>query len=215
MNAPTFNLNPNLAKEGSEGAGFQKITTSGAYTGIITKAKFVTAKSGTTGIEFAFECVSGATADYITIWLTKPDGTQLSAHKVLHALLMCLKVKEAAPVDGQVEEWNSATNKREIVSAVIYPALMNVPIGLLLQAEEYQKDNGDIKTSMNLFAPFVADTKQMAIEVLDTQPPSALDRIMPTVKDKKLPQARSQQATQQQSGQQQPPADIYDDDVPF
>lgn len=206
MNAPTINLDSNMAREGSAGAGFQSIKTSGAYTGMITKAKFVTASTGTTGIEFAFECVSGASADFMTLWLQKTDGTQLSGVKVLHALLACLRLGTATPANGTVECWDKASSAYRPEQATIYPGLMNKPIGLLLQSEEYLGDSG-VKTSMNIFAAFDPESKQMAAEIMDAAPATALDKIVPTLKDKKLAPAN-----QQSSAQEQPP--VYDD-IPF
>jgi hypothetical protein len=51
-----------------------RIETSGAYVGHFTLAKEKTAKTGTKGIEFNFECEDGRVARYLSLWLTRANG---------------------------------------------------------------------------------------------------------------------------------------------
>ena len=208
--APSFQLNPEHAREGS-GGGAGRIDTSGAYKGVITKAKFVVATTGSTGIEIDFESSAGATARYITLYTHNNKGEFIYGYKRLMALMTCLKLKTITPAAAVIPEYNFDTHKEEQVQATIYPELMNAPIGMVLQKEFYVKKDGTPGEKMNLYAPFSAETEQVAKEILDQESAQQLEKIIATLKDKPAP-------AQQAPAYQQPPAVGYDplnQDIPF
>lgn len=222
--APSFNLNPDLAREGS-GGGAGRIDSSGAYKGIITRAEYTTASTGTRGIELDFESTSGASAKFMTLWTHNAQEQEVYGFKQLMALMTCLKLRNINPQVAQVKKYDSQAGKEIVAQATIYPELMNKPIGLILQREEYRKGSGEIGEKMSFFAPFDAQTNQLAKEILDQSPAKGVEKIIVSLKDKLLPKEQSgatagfyQNASQSQSQQPQGNggyADQFDDSIPF
>lgn len=187
-----------------------RITETGAHTGIFTKAKKVVSQKGAIGIEFSFKDEFENTADYLTIWTVSKDGNQTYGYKQLMALMTCLKLKEITPENGIIEEYDSVAKQVLNVPAEIYPTLMNKRIGVLLQAEEYEKGTGEIGQRMNLFSFFDTDSRLTAAEILDRKmTPEVLDKMiggMPLIK--KLKTNKPASISVNSSG-------IDDDDIPF
>lgn len=114
-----------------------KIETTGAYTGHFTLARERVAKTGTRGIEFNFESDDGQSARYLTLWLTRANGERIEyPFGLLSGLMLCLGIKSIDSAAATVDEWNPDTAAREPVDAQVFDALMNQPIGVLLQREE-------------------------------------------------------------------------------
>ena len=156
-----------------------RITETGAYTGIFTKAKKVVSQKGVIGIEFSFKDEFDNSADYLTVWTVSKDGNQTYGYKQLMALMTCLRLNEIASQSGLVEEYDSVAKQAINVSAEVYPALMNKQIGVLLQAEEYEKGTGEIGQRMNLFGFFDAASRLTAVEILDKKTsPEVLDKML-------------------------------------
>jgi hypothetical protein len=196
-----------MAKEGS-GRASNRITDTGAYVGVITVAKDVTAQTGTTGIELSFKSNDGLEAHFLTLWTKNSNGESIFGEKQLHALMTCLKAKTITGKDAIIEEYDFDARQNVKRQVTVYPELMNKPIGLVLQREEYEGSNG-IKNKMVFFAPFEAATRKTAAEILDQKPAEQLDKILSNLKDKLL-KTHSQPA----SNDGQLPND-FDDDIPF
>ena len=180
----TYNLDASKAKEGS-GRVSNRITETGGYVGVITMAKDVTAKSGAKGIELTFKSNEGLEAKYLTLWTQNKDGKAIFGESQLHALMTCLKVKTISAVERVITEFDLDLKKEVQNPAMIYPELMNKPVGLVLQAEEYDGKNG-VAEKMVYFTSFDASTKKLAAEILDQKPAEALDKILKNLKPKKL-----------------------------
>lgn len=208
--ARDYNLNPDAARDADSGGG--RIDQSGAYIGKFTKAEAITSPKGTEGIEFSFEADGGATADFLTFWTHNKDGEEIFGFKALSALMTCLKARSIKPANGMVEKWNKSSGQKEKHQATIYPDLMNKRIGLVLQREEYTKENGQTGYKMNIYSSYEADTLLTASEILDkASKPERLDKIIATLRDK---------TQKQQSGNNhQTPSsnfdDFKDDDIPW
>lgn len=202
----TYNLDATKAKEGS-GRVSNRITETGSYIGVITVAKDVTAKSGAKGIELTFKSNEGLEAKYLTLWTQNKDGKAIFGESQLHALMTCLKIKTIAAVERVITEFDLEQKKEVQHAAMVYPELMNKPVGLVLQLEEYNGQNG-ISEKMVYFTAFEASTKKLATEILDQKPAEALDKILKSIKDKRL--KRSASTTEPASA-----GAGFDDDIPF
>lgn len=192
-----------------------RIDETGKYVGTLTRAEAVTSKQGTEGVEFSFRADDGATADFLTLWTYNRAGDELPSLKVLNAMMTVLRVKTIRPTQGQVEKWDPDSRSREKVAATIFPELTGKRIGLLLQREEYEKQNGDVGSKMNLYSVFDADSELTASEILSRRTqPEVLAKMVATLRDKPL-KGRStvtRQATTAPAGN----GDAFDDDdIPF
>lgn len=210
MAAPSYQLNANEAREGS-GGGRGRIADSGAYEGILTKAKHITAQTGASGVEFEFESNSGEGARF-TLYTLNKDGQPIYGSKQLQALMAVLKQRTIAAQATTIEEYDYDARAKKQVQAHIYPQLMNKPVGIVFQMEEYiSTEDGLIKTRPNFFAPFDPVTKQLAVEILDAAKAEKLAKILPTLKTKTIQPARPAP----QASYAPPTSDQFDDDIPF
>lgn len=155
----SYTLDTNAARQANANS---YIDTTGKYKGVFTRAEAITSKKGTEGIEFTFKSDEKQTADFLTLWTYNKDGQELYGLKVLNALMTCMSVRELQPSQGQVPKWDGGTR-----NATVFAALMNKPVGVLLQKEEYEKDDGSIGYKFNIFAPFHAQSEMTAKEILD------------------------------------------------
>lgn len=215
MNALSFTLDPSKAKEAGQS---QRINETGAYTGNILQARQIVAGSGSIGIEMSFESVAGQTADRLNIYVEGSDGRELAGAKMVHALMTCLSLRTLPPAEGMAEVYNSATKQREKQKATIFPALCGKPVGLVLQVEEYEKDDGSVGESMKLVIPFNASTKQTAREILEKSPAVDIEKIIHTIKPVIKAKPKNAGSTAP-NGRAAPSNDgltpYIDDDIPF
>ncbi len=222
----SYTLNPDQAIAGSA-SGFQRITQSGAYTGVFTKVKRITAGTGAEGIEFTFKASNGQEANYLNIFTHNRSGEEIYGHAQLNALMACLKQRQIEPQVIQINEYNHAAGQDEMVQITAYPQLMNSPVGVVLQREEYLKKDGSVGEAMNLHAFFDPTTRQTGAEVIQQKPATAIDGVISSLKDKTLPSRpgtgranvhpASTAAEQEVMSQGQPSQALkdFDDDIPF
>jgi hypothetical protein len=205
-----------LDTEQAKAAGLSnRITESGRYVGRFTRAEAIVSRSRTEGVEFTFESDEGQTADYLTCWTYNEAGESLYGLKVLNAVMTCLRVRQLAPRPMQ---FNGRDGARQGDG---FPDLMGKPVGLLLQREEYAKQDGSTGYKFNIALPFEASSGLTAGEILGkVTAPAALDKAHALLRDKPLQQRRQtteyassgHPANRAQSGGGL--ADL-DDDVPF
>lgn len=180
------------------------IDATGKYKGTFTQAKQIISKKGSEGIEFSFEADDGRAANYLQLWTFDVDGKPLYGKKVLDAVMCCARIKTLTPQKGTIQ------GKSGQEDAILFPGLQGRPIGLLLQREEYQKNNGDLGYKFNIYAPFHAESEMMAIELLDGKTaPEMLPKVLEGLQDKPL-QARSRPTAASHHGQSENPADPWD-----
>jgi hypothetical protein len=205
----TIQLDPEMAKDGAM-IGANTINKSGAYVGKITEAKAIQKDSGAAGIEFTFERDDGAQARYITVYTQKKDGNEAFGMKQIQALMACLKTRSVTQQNRAIKEYDHQYKQMMDVTAAVYPELENKPVGLVLKRESYTNNNGEEKFKFNIVAPFNAETRQLANELLDQKPAEILDKIIESLIDEEP--AKPKQA--QHQGYQTPPVDL-NDDIPF
>lgn len=189
----SYALNTDSARGAGQSGSF--ISETGKYKGVFTRAEAVTSKKMTEGVEFTFRADDKREAEYLTIWTYNAEGKELYGLKMLNAIMTCIGAREIKPVDGVVDKWDG--DKKSPTKATIFPALMGKPIGLLLQRAEYEKSDGSVGNKMEIFAPFKADTEQVASEVLDRiTTPVLLPKMVSSLHDKPL-QAKGRTHAQQ------------------
>lgn len=204
-----YTLDTDAAKQADSGSG--RINETGKYVGMFTKTKKVSSKQGTQGIEFSFEANNGQTADYLTVWTINNEGKQIYGYKQLMALMTCLKVRSIDAKAGEVEEYDSTAKQMVKHQAEIYPALMNKPIGVLLQMEEYEKKDGSFGEKASFAGFFDPQTEQVAIEILEKSEARILEKLVgQLVPVKKLKGSRPASAPAANM-----PESFGDSDIPF
>jgi hypothetical protein len=161
MSTRSYDLNPEAAKQAEQG----RITETGKYKGVFTRAEAVVSKKSTEGVEFSFKSDDGSDADFLTLWTHNADGKELFGLKVLNALMTCIRIKQINPAQATIEKWVDGSKQK--VNATIFPDLTNKPIGVLLQKESYTKNDGSIGSKLNLVGCYDASTEMTASEILN------------------------------------------------
>lgn len=200
----SYTLDADLAKQ----VGTRlRITRSGKYTGRFTRAELVTSRQRSEGLEFSFESDDGLTADFLTCWTHNVDGRELYGLKVLNAILTCLRIREIDARPATLQDRHGGTRE-----ARVFPQLVDRPIGLLLQREEYQKQDGNVGWKFNIVAPFEPGSGLTAGEILSqAAEPVQLERMLSALRDRTLPQRAPSAGGPTVAGGL---GDI-DDDIPF
>jgi len=204
-----------LDTEQAKAAGVSnRITESGKYVGRFTRAEAIVSRQHTEGVEFSFETADGQTADFLTCWTYNEAGDSLYGLKVLNAIMTCLRVRQLAPRPMQFQGRDGAR------TAEGFPELMDKPIGLLLQREEYEKRDGEVGFKFNIALPFEASSGLTAGEILaKTTTPAGLDKALAALRDKPLKRGTSDTRYANAGHPAQPLASTalgdLDDDIPF
>jgi len=174
----TYKLNADKAKSSDTPAN-SRINETGAYKGIFTIAKKITANSGTQGIEFNFQDESGATANWLRLYTIKSDGTEVFGYGLLMSLMTCLKLRELESSEITIEQWDKNANAKVPVDIENFDALCNQTVGVLLQ--KVLKDND--KYSFNIVG-FYSEDGKTASEILDKKDAGSLANKVKYLKDK-------------------------------
>lgn len=203
MSAPSFNLDTNSAVEGSELTS-NRIEKSGAYTGTIKDAFYAESLRRAKYIELSMEMDDGKKADYLQIYFEGADGKILFGRKQIDALQAVLRLKTMNPKQTNTPEGQRWT----------YPDLIGKRIGVLLQKEFYFNSKNEEKYKFNILAPFNAETRQTAKEMIEKSLAETVNRIAATLIDKP---AKGQKALSSNDFYQQSANAMtdFDDDVGF
>ena len=179
-----YNLNPEAAKKADQFNA--RIEHTGKYIGQFTRAEQVTSKNGAKGIDLSFKADTGESADYLTIWTHGKDGAEIRGFNFLMAIMTCLRTKSLSATKGEIEKYNPDTKQREKVTADLFKDLMNKPIGLLIQMEEYEKNAGGTAWKPSIFSVFDKDGF-VASEILNKSVKAeTLPKMEATLKDRPL-----------------------------
>ena len=161
----------------------------GKYIGTITQAEDIIAKTGTKGIALSFTSNSGQKAK-LSIYTMKSDGTKIGGFSMLMAILRCLGVKTIAPKAGKVTHYDYDARQEVIEDGQVFPELCK-PIGILLETEDFAKQDGDTGTRVVLRGVFQANTELTASEILDRKTvPEALPKMVAALRHHPLKVAR-------------------------
>lgn len=212
-----YNLNTTAARQADERSG--RINEIGKYVGKLTRAEDITSAKGTRGIDFAFETADRQSANF-TLWTLNKEEKELYGFKQLQALMTCLRAKSLVPVEAQVRKWDKTSGGMIDIMAPVFLDLMNKPVGILFETEEYQKfENGQPIGVGAKVVPayfFDATSELTASEILDKKvTPVQLTKLVATLKHRPLrnvPAAPSGTS----GGAGQPAGNGFeDDDIPF
>ena len=192
----------------------------GKYVGEFTQAKALVSKNtGAKGIEFAFKSMSGQKAN-LSIYTMSASGEHYQGYDALMAIMTCMSLRNIKPVLGKAVKYDYDTRKEVTEECEIFPDLCK-PIGLLLETEDYLKQNGETGTRMVMKSIFQANTELVASEILDKKTvPQQLEKMVTGLRHRALKTA--QRTAQHSSSQSGPPAGHpaaggFDDpdDIPF
>ena len=206
----SYELDTNQARKADQRGAF--INDTGKYIGKIIRAEEITATSGTKGIDFTFASNTGQQAKF-ALYTVKADGSRINiGHAFVMALMTCLKVRKMEITPMKVKKWDAAANAEIDATAPCFPDLMSKDIGVLLEAEQYEKNNGDVGVRMVLAGVFQADTELTASEVLDKKTsPEQLPKMVAMLRDRPL---KAQKSTGRKVSESAGHADM-DDEIPF
>lgn len=188
----------------------------GKYVGEITQAKEIkSARTGTKGIEFSFKSQSGQKAN-ISIYTLSASGEKYQGYEALMAIMTCMGLRSIKPVLGKATKYDYDTKKEVQEECQIFPELCK-PIGVLLETEDYQKQDGGAGTRMVLKNVFQASTELTASEILDRKTkPEQLEKMVASLRHRPLKGAKPMPARQHDSGADDRPFSNDDgDDIPF
>jgi hypothetical protein len=216
-----YQLDTESARKADQRGG--QITETGKYLGVFTKAEDITtaAPKNTRGIDFAFKSNGGQSCRF-AIYTEKGDGSRINiGHAFVMAMLTCLRLRAIQPTASKFKKWDNDAGAEVDVDGKLFHDLQGKPIGVLLEAEDYTKNNGDTGRRMVLAGVFQADTELTASEILDRKTvPAQLAKIVESLRDRKArpaygaaPQRQPQQAASIAAPRTS--FDDMDDDIPF
>lgn len=205
-------------------SGGTMIKEVGKYVGEFTQAKKLTAKSGAMGIEFAFKSKSGQKAN-LSIYTQSAAGQPYQGYDTLMAIMTCMSLRSINAVLGVATKYDFDSRQDVEEECEIFPDLCK-PIGVLLETEDYAKNNGTIATKIVLKNVFrIADkdgNEFTASEILDHKKEAKmLDRLVAQLKHKPLKTIDQVPAPTQQSYSNAAPEPAHtstfddSDDIPF
>ncbi len=193
----------------------------GKYVGEFVQAEDIKTKKGGRGVAFVFKSTSGQKAN-LAIYTTSAAGEHYQGYDTLMAIMTCMQLRGIKPAPGKVTKWDYDAKKEVQEEGMLFPDL-HKPIGVLLETEDYEKQDGSVGTRMVLKNVFQASTELTASEILDKKTqPVALAKMVEGLRHRPLKGARPapQRSTETAGG---PPAghpasygfDDMDDDIPF
>ena len=207
-----YNLDTTYARKSE----FSRITEKGAYTGKFTSVYEVTAKSGTKGITFHFMSDDGESCT-LSIYTEKSDGTKIFGYNMLMALMTCMQLRTLTGETGEVEMW--VDGNKVPAKTTVFQELMDKPIGLVLNTEEFETRSGESRTRMVIYGVYQAATRLIASEILDRQTvPEKLDKVIQSLNKKQTKKASSSlPPTYSYAAQAQATGNMHDmnDDIPW
>src|SRR5574343_316569 len=202
------------------------ITETGKYIGIFTLAEGYTAISGAGFVALTFKSRDGQEAT-IRLCVTDKQGNPTFSMKTLNAIMAVLRQREIKTELIHADKYNPETRQKEKMQVAAFTGLMNKPIGVLIQMEEFEKvdsnrnPTGETGWKPDLFGVFDAETELTASEILlQVTKPEHLAKMVLALKDKPLkkrPAATPIPSNQPNQNTYNRPAtfDDFEDDIPF
>lgn len=208
-----YALDQNAARK-ADSTGNQ-INEIGKYVGKFTQAEDIVAKTGTKGVALNFESEAGQKAR-VSLYTQKSDGTRIMGFDSLMALMTCMGLRNIKPQPGIVKFWDNDQKKEAERHGSVFPELCTKPIGLLLETEEYEKQDGGLANRMVLAGVFQADTEFTASEILDRKTkPEHLEKMVARLHHRPLKGAKKPAQAQTQGSYDDHGSNVGMDDIPF
>lgn len=213
--AREYALNPHAAKEANNGG--KRITEPGAYVGTFRAAWYEKNENGTEAVGFFFVSEQGQEAGPLMLYTHNGEGKELPSYKTLNALMACLRIRKMEVKVGKVSFYDFDARADVARDKETYPGLINKRIGVVLQGEEHEY-NGETKKRLQFIAPFDAETRRMAAEILDSKEKAEqLDKFLSWFESNKWKQSKAKNA--KSAARAAAPAaaagDDFEDDIPF
>lgn len=169
MSNVIFTYNHDAALTAGQG-GF--INENGAYVITIAEAALTTSNSGAKAIEFSGESDDGRKVQYLSVYVTKKDGTDNTfGINMIHAIMGCAGVKQL-------------TNQMKAAGQFVAPEFAGKKVGLVLQKVLKSKGDGSDTYGLDIRLPFIAQTHQTLLEKAEGKNAEAVDRMVAGLKDK-------------------------------
>lgn len=209
-----YTLNTTEARKADQTGS--RISEIGKYIGQFTQAEDITAASGTKGVALRFDA-NGQTAN-LSLYTKKTSGETIMGFQTLMAIMTCLSLKNIVPKPGTVKVWDYDLKKDVEKQADVFPDLCAKDIGLLLETEDYAKQDGSTGTRMVIAGVFRASDEFTASEILDrATKPEKLTKMVERLRHRPLkdaPKPTQRQAPQQRQGGGSG-FDDMDDEIPW
>jgi hypothetical protein len=170
----------------------------GAHTVTITSAKYISAKTGSQGMEFEIKTDSGQSAKFITIYYKKADGSIINGgYSTLCGIMFFLGLQ--------------GLSMQNVGADSFAPELAGQKVGLFLQKVLYTKNGGGEGYKFDIRAPYKFDSLHTVREAQDNKPATAIQNWINSYQDKDERQAGGAQASHSNSFESQP----TNDDIPW
>jgi hypothetical protein len=213
--ARDFTLDTQAAKESNQGG--MRITESGAYAGRFTAAWYEQNDRGTESVHFLFRGDDGRECGPLALYTHNGSGEELPSYKTLNAVLTCMKLRGIKSESGKVNLYDYDSGGVVEKAKDVYPSLVNKPIGIVVQKEQYTKNSGDIGHRLLLIGAYEVATNRMASEVLSDSEPKALGNVIKWLGDNPVKIAKGSRASSLSSSSHADASNgtPYEDDIPF
>jgi hypothetical protein len=164
---PVLTYNQELA---AKAGGGDFLNQGGAYICKITEAKFVTAKTGSSGIEFSIETKEGQKANYISVYYAKKSESQGVAGEPISGGLSCLNAIMGVLGAKQM----TAVKKGEGWHCQEFEG---AEVGFFLQKKLTSKSDGSDSYGFEIKVPFCPKTRRTMREIIESKPAQTIDRM--------------------------------------
>lgn len=160
-----YTWNGNAAKQGDERAG--RILEIGPFIGKFRRAEdVVSSKTKTKGVEFVFESDDKQSAQF-TLWTINAEGKELMGFRQLQAVMTILKCRALTTKTAMVKKFDRNSGGVVDVEADVFLDLMDKPVGVLFETEDYHKTGGGLGTKVVFAGCFDPVTRLTASEIID------------------------------------------------
>lgn len=214
-----YTLDTKAAREAdTNGASIKEL---GKYVGEFIQARaIVSKKTQTKGIEFIFKSDAGQKAT-LSIYTISATGEHYQGYSMVMGIMTCMGLRSIKPALGVATVYDYDQKKDVKEQCEIFTDLCK-PIGVLLETEDYKKNNGEMGTRVVLKNVFQAHTELTTTEILDRKTsPEALPKMVGALRHHPIKSKAKNPAQSGYAGESMPPSGhpaaggIDDDDIPF
>lgn len=208
-----YALDPQAARK-ADTTGNQ-IKEIGKYVGAFTQAVDIKTKKGGKGISFIFKSNSSQKAN-LAIYTQSAEGEKYQGFDQLMAIMTCMGLRNITPKPGSFTRYDFETKADVTENGSVFPELLK-PIGVLLETEDYEKQDGGTGTRMVMKSVFQPSTELTASEVLDRKTaPEQLAKMVAGLRHRPLKGARTVPPGHTSAPRQASSGfEDMDDDIPF
>lgn len=221
-----FKYNPESAKNADAP---KSINETGKYVCWIMDAEYITSQGGAKGMRFDVMTKDKETCSF-DIYYTNRQGEPIFGQDSINSILACTGVQQdLTEQQKMLKRYDSNVGNVIDKACTVAPELSKKKIGLLLQRENYTKQNGSMGYTMKFYGAFQADTELTAYELLNgsTEPKALAKRLQQLINTGDA--VRTQTNTSQSGGYAQHktdngytlnpgfanPTNNLEDDLPF